>query len=550
MQKGKQMRKRSSLSHRPVAKRSRLPDSHLIALALLLAFSIFVETYFFYGPSQINAADNFLYTSIARNVASSGTRVLMYGNSVFNSEYILIFGIAAFYELIGPGPLSFAMFGIVTFAGTVLVVYLIGNELYGRKAAMIAALLYSFYPMAVIYGANVSDTGPMAFFAALSVLTMLFAYRRYGRLHHAKNSSNLRYAVIYMLSGMVAVLGLLITAEGIIILLPILAFLLIEALVKKDRTVLEGFGYEIIGVLAGIALIALLSTVVSGDPIHVFSSISGLYTSIQNMHGNLLSYLETMMPYTISSPAVPINYNPDNYLSGYFLYAAIIAAAYLSFKRDKESILPLLWFIVTLLYLSYGTMSLFRYNIIQFATRYAILFAPAMVILVGRAVQMFVGTKKRSKTRTDYMFIARLLISIALIAVVFIQSIYLVWYLSASEYESVYPFIQIGNYINSLPQNTHIVKPYNVYLSAYLNKGYDVTSIGIADSSAVPKGAYLVGGNPQSFPNNCGIGSTSGLEEVFSPGFGNFRHFYLIPEHCNVYNLAVYINNPINNSTG
>jgi len=520
---------------------------YLIALLAILAFSAFMEVYFFYGPSQLNAADDFLYTSMARNVVDSGSLAsLSYGNSVFSSEYLLILGISAFYAIIGRSVISFAMFGIVTFIGTVLVVYLIGKELYNRKAALIAAFLYSFYPMAVIYGSNVSDTGPMAFFAALSVLLMIIAYKRsiHARVTKSGNSRPwIRVAALYVLSGALATLGLLITAEGIVILVPIFVFLAASAVYWRNAASMKGILYEFLGVAAGIAVIAMLSMAITGNPIHAFNAISGLYTSISNTQTNLLFYAYTMMPSTFSSPAVPINYNPDNYLSGYFLYAAIAATAYLIYKRDRKSLLPGIWFVAVLLYLSYGTMSVFRYNVIQFATRYAILFGPAMVLLAGRAFETFIGNIRSRGRAIDYMYIIKASVSAAIIILMLAQSLYLVRFISASEYESTYPLMQIAGYLNTLPAGSHIIKPYTVYLSAYLNKGYDETDLGIINSSEVPSGAYAVAGSTGDFPSNCGIGNMSGLAEVYSVNTAAESTNPIIPQHCNIYDLKVYFRN-------
>ncbi len=533
--------KKRATSHRSRLRRRIGIDPYTIALIALLVFSVFMEVYFFYGPSQINAADNFLYTKIARGVIDNGVSTLQYGGSVFKSEYFLIFGISAFYSLMGKSVLSFAMFGIVTFAGTVLLVYLIGKELYGRKSAMMAALLYSFYPMAVIYGANVSDTGPMAFFAALSVFLMVLAYKRASQAPRQRGRRAPSSVPLYILSGIIATIGLLVTAEGVVILVPIAGFLAAAAFYNRDFSPLKGLGYVFLGVIAGLGIIMLTSAAITGSPLHALSAISGLYTSISNTHGNLMSYLSTMMPYSLSSPITPVNYNPDNYLSGYFMYAAILAAAYLIIRKDKGSMLPVMWFLAALLYLSYGTMSLFKYNIIQFATRYAMLFGPAMALLIGRGVINFIGLPIHRRKRADYKFAAKLIISIALVALLFAQSVYLIWYLSASEYVSVQPLAQIGNYINSLPAGTSITKPYNVYLSAYVDNGYNITSVVVVNSSKVDNGTYVVAGNPTGFPQECGIGSISGLDEVFAPAAANTINPPLIPEYCNMYKLRVYI---------
>jgi 4-amino-4-deoxy-L-arabinose transferase-like glycosyltransferase len=64
-----------------------------------------------------------------------------------------------------------ALFG----AGTVLCVFLIGNELFSQRAGMIAALLTALYPYYVVKDTELQETGLVTFSAALSVYLLLRA---------------------------------------------------------------------------------------------------------------------------------------------------------------------------------------------------------------------------------------------------------------------------------------------------------------------------------------------------------------------------------------
>lgn len=64
-----------------------------------------------------------------------------------------------------------AVFG----AGTVLCAFLIGEELFGQRTGMIAALLTALYPYYVVHDTALQETGMVTFAAALSVFLLLRA---------------------------------------------------------------------------------------------------------------------------------------------------------------------------------------------------------------------------------------------------------------------------------------------------------------------------------------------------------------------------------------
>jgi 4-amino-4-deoxy-L-arabinose transferase-like glycosyltransferase len=64
-----------------------------------------------------------------------------------------------------------ALFG----AGTVLCAFLIGNELFGERTGITAALLTALYPYYVVHDTALQETGMVTFAAALSVYMLLRA---------------------------------------------------------------------------------------------------------------------------------------------------------------------------------------------------------------------------------------------------------------------------------------------------------------------------------------------------------------------------------------
>jgi hypothetical protein len=88
---------------------------------------------------------------------------------IFRAHPLLFQTILSIGYRLGTGDLFARLFADVFGAGTIVVTFLLGRLLYGRRAGVIAALLLALMPYHVIVSRQVLLDGPMTFFATLTL---------------------------------------------------------------------------------------------------------------------------------------------------------------------------------------------------------------------------------------------------------------------------------------------------------------------------------------------------------------------------------------------
>ena len=301
------------------------------------------------GPSY--NGDDMAYAGVALQVVHGVYHETSY---IYTVRFLQIFPIAAFY-LLGVGALSSAAWNVLSFVLTVMIVYLLGKELSGKRAGLVAALIFCFFPEVLNYTGTMSDDIPLMMFTSLTVLVLLYAIR--------KNSK-----VWYFASGAMLLTPMLVTPLGFLIFPFVLVYLLIELTRKRlsvDRTTL----YFVYGFVVSVLILCGINYALSGNPLITFT-LNLHYYSMPGApgYGTLGAlagpdyYLNVVFPYNFSS----FVYNAlakgsissidlwQNNTGGLYFYAFVICAFYLIIKRDRRAYIPLLWFTVMFVYLSIG----------------------------------------------------------------------------------------------------------------------------------------------------------------------------------------------------
>lgn len=524
------------------------------ALLLVLAFACFLSLLFFRGPSYLNGSDAFIYSDLAHGILVNGFGSIS-NAGVFSTRYILLGGIALSYALFGFNALAESLFGILAFLLTIILVFMMGRELYGKRAGLLSAFLYSFFPLAVVQSSLSGDDIVMAFFVTLAVFLMVLARR----------SDSRRY---YLAAGFVSFIGILVTIESALVfafLLPLLFGFFLKSRNRKQITMTLEF-FE--GVAIAMLIVALLGFVQTGDPLWVFRVNLGWYNSgTQQANGlhttppfgnillalfsynlvNKLSQAVLAFPSELSLPYLSLLLSslwksiPDPEfidMIGYFGYATLLSVVYLGFRREKRALMPFLWFLTVFLYLSFGTMSLSAYNFMSYAVRFLLILVPSMCLLMGIGLVRVLEDCGRIGRRMSPWYSGRYVV-LALVAlgilVLLVKSIYLIQYAEYSGYASVFQLINASQKINTFPTSTTLYAESDIPVGFFTGYRYP-TSVydSFTGCGGVAGGSLIVvssvwpanGTQIQSLAANC-----AGWSVILNPSspswFGGYSSFYL-----------------------
>ncbi|MEM3781822.1 MAG: glycosyltransferase family 39 protein, partial [Candidatus Micrarchaeaceae archaeon] len=483
---------------RKKATRRKSKTSNRLAYAALAALLVFVLAYSLAnvgGPSFYG--DDTVYAGLANSVL---THTFREGPFIFSVRLMQIYPIAFFYAVFGEGLVSSALWDILAFTLTVAVIFFTGRELYNNSAGFVAALLYSFFPLVVRLSATVSDDLVMAFFTALAVMAMLIGEKR--------NSKKW-----YFVSGVAALASPLVTPEGAIIILFLALFLLVEILRKKIR-VKSGL-FALYGFLFASVLLMAANYALSGNPLITITTTSHFYSAvgeqntIPSTNTNLNFYIATIFPYRILDGFVsglrsgnianaftflkPAFFVPNSRV-GFYMYALVVAVAYLLAKKERRAYVPMFWFLFCFAYLEFGPMhvslSPFQYLLSYRLGRFLTIIAPPTALILGIAVAR--STEKGSNVKRPIGF------AVSAIAILFLiaTSMQINNFWHGTLVSQRYDQLQIANYLNKLPSTTKIyfsgfaslVPIYMHFDNLSRFMAYD----NIENCSNIPAGAYVI----------------------------------------------------------
>ncbi len=482
------------------------PDKYrricMAALVLVLALGSFLSLAFFYGPSPINGADNYLYSDFAHRLSQGNLRAVA-DSGVLAQQYILIAGIAAFYTLLGPSRLSSSLFGVMCFLLTLIALYLMGTKLYGRRAGLLSAFFYAFNPIAVINSSYVGDNGPMALLVSLCIMFAVFAIKedKTGKRH-----------LYYALSGFFSLIGILVTSQSILILPVAGIIVLFYAIKDRDKKALINVGFFAVGIAMALSVIMLLGMYAHNDPLYILTLNSRIYSSLPGalpQFNNYVGWLFPSLPQNLNNlfnvHAIQYGANQSDGLFGYF---AAIGLLYLIVQRDRRVLVPVLWFAFTFLYLGLGTLSFSRYIPIGLAyPRLMLIFIPAMALIMGFAASNVLAFKKAGPL--NYLSIVLL---VAMISFLFLNSLLIIRYIDLSQYAYIEPLLQISKFIGTLPANATIYSP-AIPLSLYTHYRYSIMGMPAinANCSLMRSDSYVV------MDPNASVESACNLQKLFAP---------------------------------
>lgn len=365
-------------------------NKNYLILLLILSLGLFLRIFL---SSGMSGYDDFAYGQIAYNMIA-GTYRFSDVEGLYGFRYLLLWPTVLAFFLFGVNEFSSGIFPLLCSSGSVLLAFFLGKLVFEEKVGLYAALLYSFFPLSVVYGTMLYPDEILAFFMSLSVFVFIWGERSEGG----------KSGRLFFLSGLFLGIGYFSRSAALLLLLFYGCYILGKG--GRIRHL-----WCLIGLLSLLILEGSICHFLTGDFFFRWHSISDHFFpphigNFDRIHPN-----PSLTRFDIYPKAMFGFHLYGLALFGFFYPATVIAILYYLGRRNIGKIwLPLVWLITLFLYLEFGTLSLKSYKIVFKQLRFlSILAMPALLILAS-----FLNSLDRKK------FISR--ISLIMCAFLFLTS--------------------------------------------------------------------------------------------------------------------------------
>jgi len=332
-------------------------------LIIILLFALGLRLIFFAG---VNTSDDAIYYNSAHDILIGNFKP----GWVMNLRVMLLYPVAFFFWLFGINNFSAGLWPLICSLGTLVAIYKIGEMMFNKKVGLLAAFLFSFYPLEVIYGTRLAADIPTEFFVVLSVFLFL------------KGLMKKRESILFFSVGVAAGLSYLVKELGLLVFVFYLAYIIFDIL--KKRKINWNYFFIFLGFLSVFALEGLYYYSTTGDFLQRFHESIKTYGVTSGYWGKGIQPIDI---FTFYPPAMLnlANYypSPNTRIYGFFFYFVIIAIAYFLIKKEKKSYILILWLVSLFLYLQIGTRSISQYLIFGKEMRFLTLISAPALILVA-----------------------------------------------------------------------------------------------------------------------------------------------------------------------
>ncbi|BCS91232.1 MAG: hypothetical protein ARM1_0689 [Candidatus Micrarchaeota archaeon] len=213
---------------------------YTIALLIIIVFAAVYFSYNYIGPSFYG--DDIVYDNLAYQVLSNR----FYESSfIFSVRLLIFYPIALFYKLFGINIITDSIWDLIAYILTLVVVYIIGKDLYNEKAGLIAALLLIFVPFSSMLATTTSDDIISMLFTSLIFLFFIKAVKYKSRAYYAA-------------SGLSVIASILTTPEAYFVILVFFLYALIE-LIRKNIRLDNISAFFFIGLFIGLLIMMIVN---------------------------------------------------------------------------------------------------------------------------------------------------------------------------------------------------------------------------------------------------------------------------------------------------
>lgn len=341
--------------------------TRMVAATLFIAGAI--RLYFLTG---FQGTDDLVFAKVAYNVAHGN---LAPGTYIGTLRYGFNFPLAAATNILGFNEYSLVLYPLLTSLISILGVYLIGEQLYGREVGVTAAVLLAFCPLDIIWSGRIQADAPLLMFMVLSCVAF------FGAMKRTRHGRMVRW--LFFASGVL--LGLGYTTKNVAIFLwPLFVFLAWYGSIGLGNLM-----WVVGGFLAIFAAEAAFFFWQTGDPLYTFT--------VQSLHNKKVADM-VFNGTTSDLISWPLAYPYWAFFGfqhvGLTFYLAAFAWAVYIFR--KTSVEPehswanrvlLVWFVSLLLILTFYVMSWKPFVLIWKQSNYILMFLPPLLLLTAYCIR-------------------------------------------------------------------------------------------------------------------------------------------------------------------
>lgn len=349
----------------------------LLLLLLLIAFALRVYEFRGFG-----AVDDAAYAQLAHQIEQGQFSPGAYsGPAVFPLRVGILYPTALLFRFFGISEWSMVAFPFLLSVLSVLLAYVCTNHFFGRRAALIAAAVWTILPLDAFYASILVPDLPAAFLSSLAVMVVILTA-----------DSRTSHPAARWLGGVAA--GLLLGAswlckESVAYLVPFCGFLMMTTLRADWRANLPVWAGTLLGALGVLASEAVVYYSTAGDWLFHFHETERNYRQYKNafvVPGAALAAdaggfrAAVLRRLVLEGPQTIL-------LKGQFLYLPLFAsvvALHAIYWKDKSYLVPVVWFATLVLMFNFSSSSLTSYVPLVLFDRYLYpILLPATILSAG-----------------------------------------------------------------------------------------------------------------------------------------------------------------------
>lgn len=147
-----------------------ISNSALLTLAILLIVALVLRVIFWHG---ISPGDPFTYSVVAWDIVQGKWNPAFFYEQT--TRWGLLFPLAASYKIFGADNFSSMLWPLLTSVGTVAIAYLLALHLKDERAALLAGIIVTTFPLEIIYATQPMADCPLSFWLLLSLFLFVRA---------------------------------------------------------------------------------------------------------------------------------------------------------------------------------------------------------------------------------------------------------------------------------------------------------------------------------------------------------------------------------------
>ena len=299
--------------------------------------------------------------------------------NLFSFRPLFLLPVAASMKLLGWSEFSFVFPIFLSSVLTIYIVYFIGLHLFDKPTGLVAAFLFTVFPLNVVHASTMTNDIMVAFLIALSTLLFIKALQA---------DSKKTATFFFTFAGLVLGLGTGIkinsqAALGIYAVYLAICFLQGKRVPKKALWLLAAWAL----VQAAFCFVYYLQT---GNPIaHITSELTFRQEHAERTQPNTWEHIRWLL---LIYPRHMLcllkeGFRGYSFLSyGYFYWVLPFALLYSAVTKDKRVAFPLVWLVFLFLFTEFAFVNLWPYRPIVRLPRGLEIITVPTVILIGRAL--------------------------------------------------------------------------------------------------------------------------------------------------------------------